>query len=163
MVNTMNFEHPLSGRQFLVESSKERVSCASMGKSRNVPAGVASPWNVIRYVNHVPQGSSLWVAATHNAGVSPEFTELTVTARLKRWLMLSNCTRGSVRLSEVRSRRLRVTGPPHCTAPTRSVTWMRSLTTWTILPAPAAALGSGGGLVQLEQVSWTTPSKGQGT
>ena len=154
MTNAMKNCPQLPGcKQFLVESSNERVSCASMGKSRNVPAGVASPWNVMRNVFHVPQGSSLWVAATHDAGVSLGPGELTVTARLKRWLMLSNCTRGSVRASMVRSRRLRVTGPPHCTAPNRLVTWMRSLTTWTILPAPAAALGSGGEPVQLGQVS----------
>src|SRR5438552_14002017 len=94
------------------------------------------------------------------AGVSEGCTELTVTDKLKRRFTLSNCTRGSVRLSVVLRRRCSVTGPPHCTAPTLFVTCISSFTTWTILPAPTAALGSGGGLVQLGQLSWATPSNG---
>jgi len=51
---------------------------------------------------------------------------------------------------------------PHCSAPALFVTRMRSLTTSTILPAPAAALGSGGGVVQLSQLPSATPSNEQG-
>src|SRR5215470_10784508 len=58
--------------------------------------------------------------------------------------MLSNCTRGSVRLSVVLRSRLRVTPPPHRTVPLVSVTWMNELTNSTISVPLVAAFGSGG-------------------
>src|SRR5260370_34579989 len=78
------------------------------------------------------------------AGVADVEAGATVTARLKRWWTLSNCTRGSVRLSVLLSSRLRVTPPPHRTAPVVSVTWMNVLTSSTISAPLVAALGSGG-------------------
>src|SRR5262252_7158537 len=114
-------------------------------------------------MNQLPQGSSVSLAATHIAGVSVAGAWLTVTDRLKRCFTLSNCTRGSVRLSLVLPRRCcRVMGPPHCSAPALFVTRIKSLTTSTILPAPAAALGSGGGKMQLLQPPSATPSNEQG-
>src|SRR5436309_11650611 len=78
------------------------------------------------------------------AGVAELEAGVTVTARLKRWWRLSNCTRGSVRLSVVLRSRLRVTPPPHRTAPLVSVTWMNELTRSTISVPLVAAFGSGG-------------------
>ena len=78
------------------------------------------------------------------AGVAELEAGVTVTARLKRWWRLSNCTRGSVRLSVVLRSRLRVTPPPHRMAPLVSVTWMNELTSSTISVPLVAALGSGG-------------------
>ncbi len=115
-----------------------------MGKSRKVPAGNGLPLNVSRYTRHVPQASALSLAATHMAGVAELEAGATVTARLKRWWTLSNCTRGSVRLSVLLRSRLRVTPPPHRTAPVVSVTCMNVLTSSTISVPLVAALGSGG-------------------
>src|SRR5215472_5737848 len=82
------------------------------------------------------------------AGVAELEAGATVTARLKRWCTLSNCTRGSVRLSVLLRSRLRVTPPPHRTVPVVSV-----------ISAPlVAALGSG--TPQLPHPpSWPMPSK----
>src|ERR1700737_478673 len=115
-----------------------------MGKSRKVPAGKGLPLNVSRKTRHVPQASALSLAATHMAGVAELEAGATVTERLKRWWTLSNCTRGSVRLSVVLRSRLRVTPPPHRTVPLVSVTWMNELTSSTISVPLVAALGSGG-------------------
>src|SRR6478672_2717443 len=115
-----------------------------MGKSRKVPAGNGLPLNVSRYTRQVPQASTLSLAATHMAGVADVEAGATVTTRLKRWWMLSNCTRGSVKPSVVLRSRLRVTPPPHRTAPVVSVTWMNVLTSSTISVPLVAALGSGG-------------------
>src|SRR3984893_10351001 len=115
-----------------------------MGKSRKVPAGNGLPLNVSRKTRHVPQASALSLAATHMAGVAELEAGATVTARLKRWWTLSNCTRVSVRLSVLLRSRLRVTPPPHRTAPVVSVTWMKVLTNSTISVPLVAALGSGG-------------------
>src|ERR1700730_7472641 len=114
-----------------------------MGKSRKVPAGNGLPLNVSRKTRHVPQASALSLAATHMAGVAELEAGATVTARLKRWWTLSNCTRGSVRLSVLLRSRLRVTPPPHRTAPVVSVTWMKVLTNSTISVPLVAALGPG--------------------
>src|SRR5262245_29621759 len=78
------------------------------------------------------------------AGVAELVAGVMVTARLKRWWRLSNWTCGSVRLSVVLRSRLRVTPPPHKTAPLVSVTWMNELTSSTISVPLVAALGSGG-------------------
>src|SRR6266851_8381350 len=92
------------------------------------------------------------------AGVADVEAGATVTARLKRWWTLSNCTRGSVRPSVLLRSRLRVTPPPHRTAPLVSVTWMKVLTSWTISVPLVAAFGSGGTPHPLQPAS-LMPSK----
>ena len=98
------------------------------------------------------------LAATHIAGVADEPGGIdTVTERLNRRLTLSHWTRGSVRLSVLRSSRSSVTPPPHRTAPLLSVTWMNALTSSTISVPLVAAFGSGGS--QPPQTVWSVPSK----
>src|SRR5256885_15923683 len=92
------------------------------------------------------------------AGVADADAGTTVTAKLKRRLALSYCTRGSVRLSVLRSSRLRVTPPPHSTAPVFVVTCMNVLTVSTISVPLVAASGSGGWQPP-QPVAWLMPSK----
>src|SRR6267378_1805759 len=92
------------------------------------------------------------------AGVADLEAGATVTARLKRWWTLSNCTRGSVRLSVLLRSRLRVTPPPHRTAPDVSVTWMKVLTSSTI-SVPLVAAFECGGTPQPLQPASLMPSK----
>jgi hypothetical protein len=106
----------------------------------------------------VPHASAVSLAATHIAGVADVEAGCTVTERLNRRLALSNCTRGSVRLSVLRSSRLSVTPPLHSTVPVFVVTWMNVLTSSTISVPLVAAFGSGGWQPP-QPVAWLMPSK----